>query len=952
MNESSSGGQSATASTSSSMDSNNDEARNGTSITVTATEESSSENTNSEHQQQRRSNRHSSYSTGTFRSNVSWPELTPDSLCPMARYSGAYSLEEVDYLSVTSQHNDLTILPPVAADDSSAAARGESGGEGEQVLQQLQTGLYDPPHATYIPASKRIQSHDGSTRINTTTEQQYEEVELKRPPPSPASTTSPTMSPAIHLQHLSRRRRSSFDLKDLDATILFVDLEGYSKTTNLTQRVITRAFMNTLSNLLTFCYDSLPSRMNVKDYVILPTGDGAAVVVIRPPLRRVLQDDTAVDFKGGHCGGGGECGNDNGAALSRRRRSSFDLKDLDATILFVDLEGYSKTTNLTQRVITRAFMNTLSNLLTFCYDSLPSRMNVKDYVILPTGDGAAVVVIRPPLRRVLQDDTAVDFKGGHCDGGGECGNDNGAATTAVNGVTDRLSQSSISSSSSEKQLFGLHCSSCSRISLQTTEETALWLGSSLLLWSESIQIGMRVGLNSGELSIVEDPYGDPNVCGDAINMANRIMDTALPGQILASAGTVVTKLNHMQTQCNDRDECFCSKCPLMKIDITVEPSEVVVKHGVTTNVQSITVTLYPLPQEPPRAVGDDTHSEDRHASESDEIDDVGNDSYLKRIRSLSIGEQIPIHPLAEIKANPKKQSFASLSSLQPSTSFTGAQKKQQQQQQRSKSAFFTNSSFTLKRPSMGAQNTTAEAASAADTTSSKSTSGGTPSIHSNIDSSATSDRRSTVTTAESSQITTSPQLPFHIGNHQTPATKWYMKVKPTEMKADFGRIKPKVLPQELIRRHHKIAFIGIMHDNLSKAFVNILEADPQHRWDQVFVLFPSDACLLNSLVQNYSMQQVEKLIENKNACRSSLHELLSPVVTDLRFLQYDQLMHCGSYWDWCDPGGFIHVSPLTWGANPKTCPAMNYYWNSKVPSPEYRVYREGLGYLLKVATPF
>lgn len=839
MNESSSGGQSATASTSSSMDSNNDEARNGTSITVTATEESSSENTNSEHQQQRRSNRHSSYSTGTRRSNVSWPELTPDSLCPMARYSGAYSLEEVDYLSVTSQHNDLTILPPVAADDSSAAARGESGGEGEQVLQQLQTGLYDPPHATYIPASKRIQSHDGSTRINTTTEQQYEEVELKRPPPSPASTTSPTMSPAIHLQHLSRRRRSSFDLKDLDATILFVDLEGYSKTTNLTQRVITRAFMNTLSNLLTFCYDSLPSRMNVKDYVILPTGDGAAVVVIRPPLRRVLQDDTAVDFKGGHC-----------------------------------------------------------------------------------------------------------------DGGGECGNDNGAATTAVNGVTDRLSQSSISSSSSEKQLFGLHCSSCSRISLQTTEETALWLGSSLLLWSESNQIGMRVGLNSGELSIVEDPYGDPNVCGDAINMANRIMDTALPGQILASAGTVVTKLNHMQTQCNDRDECFCSKCPLMKIDITVEPSEVVVKHGVTTNVQSITVTLYPLPQEPPRAVGDDTHSEDRHASESDEIDDVGNASDLKRIRSLSIGEQIPIHPLAEIKANPKKQSFASLSSLQPSTSFTGAQKKQQQQQQRSKSAFFTNSSFTLKRPSMGAQNTTAEAASAADTTSSKSTSCGTPSIHSNIDSSATSDRRSTVTTAESSQITTSPQLPFHIGNHQTPATKWYMKVKPTEMKADFGRIKPKVLPQELIRRHHKIAFIGIMHDNLSKAFVNILEADPQHRWDQVFVLFPSDACLLNSLVQNYSMQQVEKLIENKNACRSSLHELLSPVVTDLRFLQYDQLMHCGSYWDWCDPGGFIHVSPLTWGANPKTCPAMNYYWNSKVPSPEYRVYREGLGYLLKVATPF
>mmetsp|Transcript_30459 Transcript_30459/g.45446 ORF Transcript_30459/g.45446 Transcript_30459/m.45446 type:complete len:408 (+) Transcript_30459:59-1282(+) len=224
--------------------------------------------------------------------------------------------------------------------------------------------------------------------------------------------------------------------------------------------------------------------------------------------------------------------------------------------------------------------------------------------------------------------------------------------------------------------------------------------------------------------------------------------------------------------------------------------------------------------------------------------------------------------------------------------------------------------------------------------------------HSHNISSTIAERRSTLTSVESTQVATPPQLPFLIGNHKTPVTKWYMKVKPTEMKADSGRIKPKVLPQELIRRHHQIAFIGIMHDNLSKAFVNILAENPQHRWDQVFVLFPSDSCLRNTLVQNYQMQPVEKLIENKNACRASLHELLSPVVRDLRFLTYDQLMHCGSYWDWRDPGGFIHVSPLTWGANPKTCPAMNYYWNSKVPSPEYRVYRDGLGYLLKVATPF
>ena len=51
--------------------------------------------------------------------------------------------------------------------------------------------------------------------------------------------------------------------------------------------------------------------------------------------------------------------------------------------------------------------------------------------------------------------------------------------------------------------------------------------------------------------------GDPNVCGDAINMAARIMDTALPGQILASASTVVPNLNDLQSMnkvYNEEDE--------------------------------------------------------------------------------------------------------------------------------------------------------------------------------------------------------------------------------------------------------------------------------------------------------------------------------------------------------------------------------------------------------------
>ena len=47
-------------------------------------------------------------------------------------------------------------------------------------------------------------------------------------------------------------------------------------------------------------------------------------------------------------------------------------------------------------------MSTLRNLLTFAYGDLPQRGNIDNYVILPTGDGAAVIVIRPPTKRVIR----------------------------------------------------------------------------------------------------------------------------------------------------------------------------------------------------------------------------------------------------------------------------------------------------------------------------------------------------------------------------------------------------------------------------------------------------------------------------------------------------------------------------------------------------------------------
>jgi hypothetical protein len=156
--------------------------------------------------------------------------------------------------------------------------------------------------------------------------------------------------------------------------------------------------------------------------------------------------------------------------------------------------------------------------------------------------------------------------------------------------------------------------------------------------------------------------------------------------------------------------------------------------------------------------------------------------------------------------------------------------------------------------------------------------------------------------------------------------------------------------QQLIEKHQCIAFIGITHDNLRQAFRNVLADRPEHTWEKILIFFPSDGCL-KTLTRNYAKSK-ENMIVEKKTCKHSLCGILSPVVKVIRFLEYDQLFHCGSYWDWNAQGGLIHISPLTWGANPKICPAMNYCWKEKEPGSEYQVYRDGLEYLLNIATSF
>jgi hypothetical protein len=360
------------------------------------------------------------------------------------------------------------------------------------------------------------------------------------------------------------------------------------------------------------------------------------------------------------------------------------------------------------------------------------------------------------------------------------------------------------------------------------------------------------------LTIVEDPYGDANVCGDAINLASRIMDTAAPGQILASSASVVPNLKEFLDNSNQN----------WSYDISPESSEIVVKHGVTTHVHSIMCTIGHFPDR-------DAERENSLSELRQSIDLLDNRVSVEE-RTGSYQDDLP---------DWKEMSFATLSSSYTKPSISPSSRR--------------NESFR--------------------------------------------------TRTLSNSITEPGHLSQSVGSHDIPKSKWYLKIKPTEMQSDANHIKPKILPQELIQRHKRIAFVGITHDNLYKVFKQALEADPTHTWDQVYIFYPSDGCL-HALASNL-VQSGDELITLKNASTQTLLDNLSAAVKDLRLLELNQLMHCGSYWDWKDQGGYIHISPLTWGADPKTCPAMNYYWNSTDPSPEYRVYRDGLDYLLNIATP-
>lgn len=202
------------------------------------------------------------------------------------------------------------------------------------------------------------------------------------------------------------------------------------------------------------------------------------------------------------------------------------------TVVFFDLVGFSTHTDPKQVKMAQSFMNALRDGLTHLWRSPLSKEEHSPFRILPTGDGAAIVIWEKAPKHPKR------------------------------------------------------------------EYTALWLAGQMLAWArtQSPQVGIRCGVNSGELDMILDPYQEHNVCGAAVNVAARIMDAANPGQLLVSRENFVQRLS------SDNQSSF----PDFQYTVAPETYEILAKHHHLLTVQSITGKIYRdsewiefgLPEEP------------------------------------------------------------------------------------------------------------------------------------------------------------------------------------------------------------------------------------------------------------------------------------------------------------------------------------------------------------------
>jgi len=183
------------------------------------------------------------------------------------------------------------------------------------------------------------------------------------------------------------------------------------------------------------------------------------------------------------------------------------------TVVFFDLPGFSLYPDPDQAEVVQSFINTLRGVLRQLWPQASSRNQRKPYFVLETGDGAAIVIW----------DAAPKLRG--------------------------------------------------------REITAIWIASKILHWAQNQNrlTGIRCGINSGELDLITGLSGGKNVCGATINDAQRIMDAAQPGQMLA--GDTFTQRLPPE---------YISSKGKFRFQVESAVFEALAKHGKLLRVRSIT----------------------------------------------------------------------------------------------------------------------------------------------------------------------------------------------------------------------------------------------------------------------------------------------------------------------------------------------------------------------------
>ncbi|WP_038164466.1 hypothetical protein [Verrucomicrobium sp. BvORR106] len=175
-------------------------------------------------------------------------------------------------------------------------------------------------------------------------------------------------------------------------------------------------------------------------------------------------------------------------------------------------------------------------------------------------------------------------------------------------------------------------------------------------------------------------------------------------------------------------------------------------------------------------------------------------------------------------------------------------------------------------------------------------------------------------------------------------TKDYLpSLRPTIMGTDGVTKFP---PRVLLLNHHKIAFLGATQKWLLKALEEtlLLRKEP---WESMEIYFASDS-LLES-VEYHSPRGRRRTVRSVRHERDKVISRLKTFFQRtprcckrVRFYLFNGPPVFGSFWDWDQPGGRIHISSQLAGVCLSKCPAIDHIWLQDTPTFTYEQYRKCL----------